>query len=470
MKTGFLPEWDEGAIVIDFVTKPGTSPKQTYKIINHIEQIVKKIPEVENVSIRIGTGIGEPSQPANAGDFLLVLKDDRTRSSEEIIEHIEEEVEGSIHSLEEFDVFQVLGDRLGDLTGEHAPLEVVIYGKDQNVLSEIGEGLKETIEKNEMFKDVNLRTGFYGPYIYIKAKDTAYANYGITEEEITSYSQLALWGIDVGNIIQGETPISLRLKIPFSSNINELYKLPVWSPKLNQFVSLEEVAEITFKEKIPEINHKNLASNSLITMRLTDDDFTKGAKELNSIFDKFKVPEGYSLSIEGFYKSQQESFKQMLYIVLFSIMIVLAMLVLQFNSFLQAFSVLLGTLLSISGVLLALYLTDKPIEVTAFIGILLVISIVINNGILIFDYYNKYSLEHQTKLEALKQACTKRMRPILMTMIADALGFLPIAFAMGRGIEIIQPMAIAVMGGLIFSIILSLFFMPTFYSLFKKLT
>lgn len=467
MATTFLPEWDEGAIVIDFVTTPGTSPEQTYGVVKHIEEIVKKIPEVENITLRIGAGIGEVAMPTNNGDFVLVLKNDRKRSTNEIIEEIEEEVNENIHSLQEFDVYQILGDRLGDLTGEHAPFEVIIYGNEEEKLLEIGEQLKEQIEKNPLFKEVNLKTSFYGPYIYITPKDNTYSDYGISDSDLANYSQLALWGIDSGNIIQGETPVTLRLKIPFSSNLTEFYKLPVWSPKLNTFVPLRDIAEIIFKDKIPEVNHKNLASMALITTRLNDNDFTKGARNLRSIINNFKVPEGYSTSLEGFYKSQQESFTQLEYIVSFSILIVLALLVLQFGSFLQGVSVLLGTLLSVTGVLLALLITGKPIDVTAFIGILLVISIVINNGILIFDYYNKFLTDEHDITQALIHACKQRMRPIIMTMAANALGFLPVAFAMGRGTEIIQPMAIAVMGGLIFSIILSLFFMPSFYILFK---
>lgn len=465
MATSFLPEWDEGAIVIDFVTSPGTSANQTYEVVKHIETIIKKIPEVENISLRIGAGIGEPAMPTNEGDFLLVLKDKRDRSSQEIMEEIEEEVNKNIKNLEELDIFQVLGDRLGDLTGDHAPFEVVIHGDKQDKLIEIGEELKKEIEKNELFKDVNLKTSFYGPYIYLKPKDNALADFGITKQLLTDYAQLALWGIEAGNIIQGERPVTLMLKIPFENNYTELYKVPVWSPKLKSYVNLKDIAEIKVKKQIPEINHKNLASTGLITIRLSENDLTKGAENLNSILDSFKMPESYYASLEGFYKSQQESFRKLEYIITFSIIIVISLLTLQFNSILQALSVLIGTLLSLAGIMTALKITGKPIDVTAFIGILLVISIVINNGILIFDYYNKYRINESDDTEALIHACKERMRPVLMTMIADTLGFLPIAFAYGKGTEIIQPMAISVMGGLILSIILSLLFMPTLYIL-----
>lgn len=469
MKTGFLPEWDEGMFVLDFTGPSGASSQNTFEIVKHIEDIVASIPEVKHYSMRIGASLGQPRNPTNKGDMLIMLKDNRSKSIFEIMREIRQRVNAKIHVLTEFDMAQVLRDRLGDITGQHAPFSVIIHGSNPNTLVKIGQEIRDKIRQDPLFKEVNLKTLFYGPYYYISLKKNAYADYGITYDDVVKTLKLHLWGITLTNYLNGDERIFIRAYEPFNPNQENIYNINIYSPKKQMYIPIPLVANIKFEKNVPGISRRNLQNVAVVRVKMHKENLSLGIKELKKILDKIIMPEGYYYTIEGFYKEQQQSFKEMAIVIVFSTLIVLALLIFQFESLLQAISVIFVLSLSVFGVFLALILVDKPLDVTSFMGMLLVLSVVVNNGILIFDYYNaelKDGFEHR---EAIVRACKKRFRPILMTMVADVLGFLPIAIAIGRGTEVIQNMAISVMGGLFVGIFLSLLVLPVFYSFLKNI-
>jgi len=464
MKTGFLPEWDEGMFVLDFTGPSGASSQNTYQIVKHIEKIVASIPEVKHYSVRIGASLGQPRNPTNKGDMLITLKDHRTKSIFEVMREIRQKVDAKIHVLKEFDMAQVLRDRLGDITGQHAPFSVVIHGSDPETLVKLGEEIRDKIAKEPIFKEVNLKTLFYGPYYYISLKKDAYSNYGITYDDVVNTLKLHLWGITLTNYLKGQERIFIRAYEPFDPNEETIKDINIYSPKKHMYIPTSLVANIRFEKNVPGITRRNLQNVSVVRVKMHHEDLALGIRVLKKVLNNIVMPQGYYYTIEGFYKEQQQSFKEMFMVISFSVLIVLALLIFQFGSFLQALSVIFVLSLSVVGVFLALMITNKPLDVTSFMGMLLVLSVVVNNGILIFDYYNKELEENVSHKEAMLNACKKRFRPILMTMVADVLGFLPIALAIGRGTEVIQNMAISVMGGLFIGIFLSLLVLPIFYT------
>ncbi len=469
MKTGFLPEWDEGMFVLDFTGPSGASVQNTYEIVKHIEDIVASNKDVKHYSLRIGASLGQPRNPANKGDMLITLKDHRSKSIFEVMREIREKVDAKIHVLKEFDMAQVLRDRLGDITGQHAPFSVIIHGSNPDTLVRLGEEIRTKVKKDPIFKEVNLKTLFYGPYYYVSLKQNAYADYGITYDDVIKSLKLHLWGITLTNYLQGEKRVFIRAYEPFNPNDEPLKDINIYSPKKHMYIPVSLVANIKFEKNVPGISRRNLENVAVVRVKMHKENLALGIRHLRAILDKIIMPQGYYYTIEGFYKEQQQSFKQMSIVITFSTLIVLALLIFQFESFLKAISVIFVLSLSVFGVFLALIITDKPLDVTSFMGMLLVLSVVVNNGILIFDYYNNELRDGFEHKDALIRACKKRFRPILMTMVADVFGFLPIALAIGRGTEVIQNMAISVMGGLSIGVFLSLLVLPVFYSFLRSI-
>ncbi len=186
-------------------------------------------------------------------------------------------------------------------------------------------------------------------------------------------------------------------------------------------------------------------------------------KEIQQTLDKVELPNNITTDISGFYKEQQKSFEEMSLVILFAIVIIFIGLLLNFSSLRIAFSILMALILTTTGVLGALYLTNKPLDIMAFMGILIVLSIVINNNVLIFDFYQINSEKRDNEIEQQLDALALRAKPILMTMVSNALALLPIALAIGTGTQIIQDLAIAIMGGLLFAIFINLFIIPLFF-------
>ena len=265
-------------------------------------------------------------------------------------------------------------------------------------------------------------------------------------------------------LLKGQERIFIRAYEPFDPSEETIKDINIYSPKKHMYIPISLVANIRFEKNVPGITRRNLQNVSVVRVKMHHEDLALGIKVLKKVLNNIVMPQGYYYTIEGFYKEQQQSFKEMFIVITFSVLIVLALLIFQFGSSLQALSVIFVLSLSVVGVFLALMITNKPLDVTSFMGMLLVLSVVVNNGILIFDYYNKELEENVSHKEAMLNACKKRFRPILMTMVADVLGFLPIALAIGRGTEVIQNMAISVMGGLFIGIFLSLLVLPIFYT------
>ncbi len=466
--TNLLPKWDEGSLVLDFVTPIKSSLEQTIKEGKRIEKVLEKIPEIEHYSLRIGTSLGHIRTAPVKGDFLIILKDKRKRSVFQIMDELRKKVPAAVPNLWEFDLTQVLEDRLGDIMGAEAPIKLELYGRDPERLIEYGKMVRDKLRKREGLVEVNLKTNFSGPQIEIKTKPYAYSRYGITSEFLKSEILKAYWGEKAGDVLKGEQiiPIRIALRRGECDPLLFLHSMFVFSPKLSKLIPIRYVANFKYRDFTPEVTHENLVPIALVTARFRGNDMGKAVSVIRETMKRTKLPEGITYNITGFYKEQQKSFKNLTFIMIISILLIFIALLFQFSDFSIAVSLIVGTVLSLLGVFLALFITKRPIDVTSFMGMLIVLSVVLNNGILVFHYYKKYA--NQGDARALFHASKVRMRPILMTLFADFFGFLPIAFAMGTGTEIIQGLAISVMGGLLFAIFMSLFMMPSIFVLLKR--
>lgn len=462
----FLPEWDEGNIVIDLVMPTDITLSQSNEEFKQIGEIISGVQEVEGWTMRIGTGLGGLLKPVNQGDFLVTLKANHKRSSFEIIDELRLKIKESVPNITELGISQVLEDRLGDIMGADAPISVMLFGSNPDELIKEGYKLQKDLRQVKDVQEVNILTSYASPSINIKAKSIALSRYGIDENMIRTQLRSLYYGEIVASIASGEKLTNLRVLMsrPNIDPIEYLKKdLKIYSPTLKQKIPLKELAEIHYENKVAEVTHYNLSPVCILGIRFKGDDMSKVVSEIKTTLTNAKIPDNITTDISGFYKEQQKSFKEMSFVILLAVTIIFIGLLLHFNSLKIAFSILMALTLTSTGVLLALYLTHSSLDIMAFMGILIVLSIVINNNVLIFDFYRMNTDNEKNEIEKQLNALALRTKPILMTMISNALALLPIALAIGSGTQIIQNLAIAIMGGLLFAIMVNLYIIPLFF-------
>jgi multidrug efflux pump subunit AcrB len=277
---------------------------------------------------------------------------------------------------------------------------------------------------------------------------------------------MALWGDEATQMMQGLKMIPVRVRYPKAdfNHSEKIEKLPIYLASINRTLYLDELASI---EKIPgktDIEHENLSQIINIKAQIADRDLGSIVSDIQLMLEGIHLPPGVTVELGGQYKSQQKAFSELMLILSFGILLVFSILLFEFRSFRTAGVILLGTILSVSGVFLILWIVKIPLDISAFMGMIMIIGVVVNNGILLIDYAEKYLKENATDVSsALIMAGKVRLRPILMTTLATIFGFLPLALSLGEGSEMLQPLAISMIGGMSISMFLSLLVIPGLY-------
>ncbi len=462
----FLPEWDEGNIVVDLVLPTDITLKQSREEFEQIGEIISSIEDVDGWSMRIGTGLGRLSVPINNGDFLVTLKPGHKHSSFEVIDGLRSKIESQIPNIVELGLSQVLEDRLGDIMGAEAPIAVMLYGSNPDELIHEGYKLQKKLKRIQGVEEVNVLTSYASPSIEIKVKSSALTRYGIDENMVRTQLRSLYYGEVVASVANGEKLTNVRVVVsrPDIDPIEYLKTtLKIYSPTLKKRIPLKEVADISYKHQVAEVTHYNLSPVCVLGVRFRGNDMSTVVQNIHKLLNHTQLPNNITTDISGFYKEQQKSFKEMSLVILFAIAIIFIGLLLNFSSLRIVFSIVTALLLTSTGVFLALYLTHKPLDIMAFMGVLIVLSIVINNNVLIYDFYQMNLKNRTCEIERQLDALALRAKPILMTMLSNALALLPIALAIGTGTQIIQDLAIAIMGGLLFAIVINLYIIPLFF-------
>lgn len=463
--SGFLPEWDEGTIVHDYLAPPGSSIEGTKSILSSIASFIMTIPEVEGYSLRTGRSLAHPRTHANDGDFVINLKQGHKRSSFEIMDEIRAFDQSQEPRLEP-ELFQVLPDRLNDLSGEIAPINIKVFGKNLDLIQGTAGQIADSLEKVRGAVDVY--KGFSGsePELTIRVKQEAATRYGLSIQEVSDAVHMALWGDVPTQMMEGLKMIPVRVRYP-KSDFNQAEKMnamPIYLASINRVLLLEEVATI---EKIPgktDIDHENLSQVVNVKAHISGRDLGSIVNDIKNMLAGIHLPPGVTVELGGQYRSQQLAFKELMLILGFGILLVFSILLFEFRSFRSAGVILTGTILSVSGVFLMLWITRIPLDISAFMGMIMIVGVVVNNGILLIDYAEIYLSEKTSDvLSALLMASKVRLRPILMTTLATIFGFLPLALALGEGSEMLQPLAISMIGGMGISMFLSLLIIPGLY-------
>jgi len=468
LETGFLPEMDEGSIILDYKAPPGTSLEETDRILVEIEKIIVKIPEVATYSRRTGAQMGFFITEPNDGDYLIQLKDDRKRSTVEVIDDIRTRIEATQPALQ-IDFGQVIGDMLGDLMASVQPIEIKIFGSDQKILNELAKKVAGEIEKIQGVEDVFDGIIIAGPSIEVLPDQQKLAQFKISPASFQFQLQTLVEGNIIGNILEKEQMTSIRMIYPNSTknSLEHIKTQFVFLPD-GKLKSLATLSAISLKEGVAEINRDNLKSVSIVTARLNNKDLGTAMKEIKKTIDSgIFLPQGYNIEYGGEYADQQKSFNELLMILILSSLLVFALMLFLFKDFRAACSILFIAVLGISGSLIALYITNTPLNVGSYTGLIMIVGIIGENAIFTFQQFTT-NLEKGTVDESLVYAISTRLRPKLMTALGAIIALMPLAIGIGTGAQMQQPLAIAVIGGFIIALPLLLIILPTLLHLLYR--
>lgn len=469
LETGFLPEMDEGSIVLDYESPPGTSLEETDRMLNEVEKIIISNPEVEAYSRRTGTQMGFFITEPNTGDYLIQLKKNKSKTSNEVIDEIRAKVEATQPALR-IDFGQVIGDMLGDLMSSVSPIEVKIFGNNQKQLQNLSKRVAAIVEKTQGTADVFDGIVLAGPNINIVPNYRQLAQYGISPADLQFQMQTALEGNVVGTLLEGEqaTPIRLIYKNSESRSLDEIKKLKIFLPA-GQAIPITNLVTISLEKGVAEIQRENLQMMTVVTGRLDNKDLGTVMQEIqNKVNANIKLPQGYYIEYAGAYKDQQQSFHELLLILIASSLLVFGVILFLFRDFRAALVILLISTLGISGSYLLLLLTNVPLNVGSYTGIIMIVGIISENAIFTFLQFRETYKSSLDIDQSLIYSISTRLRPKLMTAIGAIIALLPLAIGIGTGSELHQPLTIAVIGGFIIAMPLLLIVLPTLLALIYK--
>jgi CzcA family heavy metal efflux pump len=468
LETGFLPEMDEGSIVLDYKAPPGTSLEETNRMLVEVEKIIVTIPEVATYSRRTGAQMGFFITEPNDGDYLIHLKNDRKRSTVDVIDDIRKRIEETQPALQ-IDFGQVISDMLGDLMASVQPIEIKIFGSDKKALNDLAKNVAEEIGKIEGVEDVFDGIVIAGPSIEVVPDQQKLAQFKLSPESFRYQLQTLVEGNIVGEILEKEQMTAIRMIYPNSlkNSLDNIKNQFVFLPdgKLKPLASL---SSIELKEGVAEINRDNLKTVAIVTARLNNRDLGSAMKEIRkTIGSKVFLPQGYNIEYGGEYADQQKSFRELLMILILSSLLVFALMLFLFKDFRAACSILFIAVLGISGSLIALFITGTPLNVGSYTGLIMIVGIIGENAIFTFQQFATNRLKG-TVDESLVYAISTRLRPKLMTAIGAIIALMPLAIGVGTGAQMHQPLAIAVIGGFIVALPLLLIILPTLLHLLYK--
>ncbi len=468
LETGFLPEMDEGSIVLDYVSPPGTSLQETDRMLREVEKLLPSVPEIETYSRRTGTEMGFFITEPNSGDYLIQLRKDRKRSTNEVIDEIRQKVESTQPALQ-IDFGQVIGDMLGDLMASTQPIEIKIYGDNVKVLQDLARHVAEITENVKGTADVFDGITIAGPSVNIEPDNQKLAQFGITPADFQTQLQTQLEGSVIGNIFEKEQQTDIRMIYPdaIKTSIDRMKNGTIFLPN-GKLQPLAQLARITPEAGSAEIDRENLQSMIPVEARLDNRDLGSVMTELQQeIQSKVNLPQGYHISYGGAYQEQQKSFSELLIILLSAALLVFTVMIFMFKDIKVALLIITISILGISGSMIALFITGTPLNVGSYTGIIMIIGIIGENAIFTFLQFHQ-TLETSSPDEAVVYAISTRLRPKLMTAIGAIIALSPIALGIGTGAQLHQPLAIAVIGGFVIALPLLLIVYPSMLRLLYK--
>ena len=464
----FLPEFEEHGFILDYVAPPGASLDETDRMLRHVEQMLKETPEVEGYSRRTGAqlGLAGVTEP-NTGDFAVKLKE--SAATEEVTSALRHKIESTEPALR-VEFLGILSDLIGDLVSAPQPIEIRVFSEDSAALRRTAETIALSIGKVDGVVDVFDGIVVSGPAVIFQIDPQRAALYGVTVADVNEAMTTALGGDVVSNVIEHGRTVGVRVLMGGPRpQLDELRALPIRAPSTNSYVRIDQLATINYESGQTELLREGLRQSISVTARLEGRDLGSAIADIQSRLAKeLHLPAGTTIEYGGLFQEQQSSFRELLIALGLAIALVFLVLVVEFHSFAHPAAIVSGAVLALSGSLAALLITHTTLNVVSMMGLIMIVGIVSKNGILMLDTVEDHLRAGEDLTTALLRSGRRRFRPVLMTSLAAMLGMLPLALALGSGSELLQPLAICVIGGLLFALMLSLVVTPAIYAMIRR--
>lgn len=464
LETDFLPAQDEGAFVIDYFSRPGTSLTETNRMLMHVESILRTVPEIESFSRRTGARLALAIAEPNTGDFLVKLRNDRSRTTEQVIEELRRRLNAAEPALT-FEFPGVLSDLIGDLTWSPNPVEIKIFSTDTSLLKSKAAEIAGAIENVPGVVDVNDGLVVAGPTMRLRTNVTRAARSGLSPRTLGAEIQATMIGTVSSYVLRGDRIYNVRVLAQPDSHPSgqALSTLPLRT-LTGADLTVEDVAQIEREPGILEMHREDLRQLVAVSARFENIDMGHGIRAIKEkLAREVDIPPEASIEFGGTYRQQQDSFRNLTFVLIMALVLVFAVLTFEFRDLLKPTAILAGSILAMFGVVAALWLTGTTLNIISFLGAIIGIGITAKNGILMLDYVDHLIGAGMRLDDALVQSGRRRLRPVVMTSLTTFLGLLPLAYGVGAGADMLRPMAIGVIGSLFTSLVLALIATPVFY-------
>lgn len=479
MGTEFMPQQDQNMIILRVKMPVGTSLDETNRVVSMVEQIMSEIPEITIISAQAGSRSEEdPGDSASGfgltgtheGLIWVGLKDvsERKKSDKEVLE----QVRGRLPRMEnvKFEAMDMSSSMLG---GSQTPVDIKIFGKELGRLKEIADQVVARINDVEGLRDVTHTLAEGKPEYQIRINRETSSRLGLATSQVGATVQAATLGKVATRYREGgdEYDVRVRFKEPYRDNIDQVRNIPIVTPS-NKVVYLDQVVSIHKAEGPIQITRENQARRVSVTANIAGRDLGGIVRDIKSRLAPFEksLPAGYFIEYGGAYEQMQETFLILAGVLALATLLIYMVMASQFESFLYPFIIMFTIPMAVIGVVFGLLVAGRPVNLPVLVGLLILMGIAVNNGIVMIDYINQLKKRGFDKKEAILQGAVTRLRPVLLTALTTILGMLPMAVAGGSGSEFSSPMAITVVGGLTATTILTLVIIPILYSMFDRVS
>ena len=463
--TGFLPEIDEGAFVLDYYSPGGTALAETDRMVRTVEHILIGTPEITGTSRRTGAELGLFATEQNVGDISVRLKPEgeRSRSTADVISELRGKITQAVPRLR-IEFVQILSDVINDLAGAARPVEIKLFGLDLNSLEAYAKQLEPKLSKVRGLADLFNGVAASSADMDMTINQAEANRVGLTPAQVAGAASGALLGIPAGEVRLDDRSIAVRVRAPDSVRFNPqlLSAIPIYSPQTRTSVPLGALATFRPVAARAELRRENQQQMIAMTADLDNRALGAVAADVNAVLAANPPPPGIRVEVGGQSASQQQAFHALLLVLALAAASVIGVMVIQFQSFIEPLVVLLAAPLSFVGAIGLLLITGTPLNVSSFMGLILLVGLIVKNGIILLDFTRHLMKDEGLALEpALLGAARIRLRPILMTTLCTLFGLLPLALGIGAGSDMQKPLALAVIGGLALSTPITLFVVPT---------
>ena len=475
MGAEFVPTLDEGDFVIQPILKTGTSLSKTIDITTKIEQILSTFPEVEQTVSRIGAA-KVPTDPMSMeeSDVIIKLKPQKSWTSASTKDELADAFKEKLKSIPgiDYEFTQPIEMRFNELiTGVRADLAIKIFGEDLNVLAKKADQIKKQIENVKGAADISVEKVEGLPQMSVKLNRSAIARYGLNANDVNIAIETAFAGKSAGVVFEGERRFDIIVRnIEQSRNdISHLSNTYITTPSGIK-IPINQVADVTYTKGPAKISRDDTKRRIVIGVNVRNRDLESVVLDVQDIIEKnIKLPPGYHMEYGGQFENLQNATKRLLIVVPIALLLIFVLLYLALGGIKEAILVFTAIPLSAVGGVLFLYLRDLPFSISAGVGFIALFGISVLNGIVLIEEFKE--LKKSTNMDLNERIITGtslRLRPVLLTAMAAALGFLPMAMSTLAGAEVQRPLATVVIGGLITATILTLFVLPVLYSIFEN--